>query len=122
MKNITTIFLVAALTACVATETYFPLVDLTDEQTETQYNNDANECRRLVGTQSGAGSGAATGAVGGAILGGLIMAAMGGDSSSIGRVAGAGAVTGAASVGAATYAERVEQVDNCLRGRGYRVL
>src|SRR5690554_6448143 len=105
MKNITTIFLVAALTACTTAQTYFPVVDLTDEQTETQLQNDANECRRLVGTQPGAGEGAASGAVAGALLGGLIMAAMGGDSGSIGRVAGAGAVTGAATVGAGTWTE-----------------
>jgi outer membrane lipoprotein SlyB len=86
----------------------------------TRYEKDLAECQQYAeeidtGTQvakNAAGS-AAVGAAVGAILG---------DRHSAQKLAGVGAVTGAAHGGARASEEQVRVVKNCLRGRGYKVL
>lgn len=121
MKNIIAITMIATLASCAA-QPYMPLVDLADGQTQTQYNDDVNECRRLANTRMSASQGAGAGAIAGALIGGAIMAAMGGNADSIGRVAGAGAVAGAAHGGVEGHQSQAQIMNNCMAGRGYRVL
>ena len=67
------------------------------------------------------GRDAAEGAAGGAIIGG-ILGAIFGDSGTAGRMAGGGAVIGAAGKAGDAEQEKSQGVKNCMRGRGYRVL
>ena len=58
---------------------------------------------------------------GGALIGGLIGAVVG-DSDTVKKGAGVGAITGTARGAAATKRERLRVIKNCLRNRGYSVL
>lgn len=83
-----------------------------------RYKNDLAQCEQIaqqVEQKAGAG------AVGGAIVGGLVGAVIG-DSGTVKRSAGAGAILGGARGTAATHQEKGLVVKNCLRNRGYRVL
>lgn len=84
------------------------------------YQRDLAECRTYADEVSG-GARAATGALGGAVVGGAVGAILG-DSRSAEKLAGVGAVTGAARGGGSAARERSTIVKNCLRGRGYQVL
>ena len=78
---------------------------------EAQYQQDLSDCRAV----------AAEGAAGGAIIGG-ILGAIFGNSGTAGRMAGGGAVIGAAGKAGDAEQEKSQVVKNCMRGRGYRVL
>ncbi len=83
-----------------------------------QYQADIAACEEIA-TQvdQKAGEGAARGA----LVGGLIGAVLG-DSETVMRSAGVGAVAGGAGGAATTEKEKSRVVKNCLRNRGYAIL
>ncbi len=76
---------------------------------EAQYQQDLTDCR------------AVDGSAGGAVISG-ILGAIFGNSGTAGRMAGGGAVIGAAGKAGDAEQEKSQVVKNCVRGRGYRVL
>jgi len=68
---------------------------------EAQYQQDLTDCRAVIG----------------GILGAIF-----GNSGTAGRMAGGGAVIGAAGKAGDAEQEKSQVVKNCMRGRGYRVL
>ena len=87
---------------------------------EAQYQQDLTDCR-AVADEVSTGRDAAEGAAGGAVIGG-ILGAIFGNSGTAGRMAGGGAVIGAAGKAGDAEQEKSQVVKNCMRGRGYRVL
>ncbi len=87
---------------------------------QAQYQRDLSECEQVAG-QVSTGRDATEGAVGGALVGG-ILGAIFGNSSTAGRMAGGGAVVGAAGKAGDAEREKGQVIRNCMRGRGYRVL
>jgi outer membrane lipoprotein SlyB len=83
-----------------------------------QYEADVAECKEI---SEQVDQKAGTSAVGGVIIGGLI-GAVTGNSGSVQRGAGAGAVIGGAKGAGSTSQERDKVVKNCLRNRGYKIL
>ena len=80
---------------------------------EAQYQQDLSDYRAVADEVS-------TGR-GGAVIGG-ILGAIFGNSGTAGRMAGGGAVIGAAGKAGDAEQEKSQVVKNCMRGRGYRVL
>ena len=105
------------LAACASTDRV-----IVDKQNvdEAQYQQDLSDCRAIA-DQVGTGRDAAEGAVGGALIGG-VLGAIFGNSGTAGRMAGGGAVIGAAGKAGDAEQEKSQVVKNCMRGRGYRVL
>ncbi len=87
---------------------------------QAQYQQDLSECEQ-VASQVSTGRDATEGAVGGAVIGG-ILGAIFGNSGTVGRMAGGGAVVGAAGKAGDAEREKGQVIRNCMRGRGYRVL
>lgn len=94
-----------------------PIVD-TKGVDMTHYQQDLAECQNYA-AQVSTGTAVAKGATGGAAVGAAVGAIAGG---SAGRGAGIGAVTGGAQSARISDREKAQVVNNCLRGRGYRVL
>jgi outer membrane lipoprotein SlyB len=86
----------------------------------SKYRQDLETCREYA-EEVESGSELAQGAVGGAVIGGAVGAILGGRRTAE-KLAGVGAVTGAARGGSSASAEKSQVIKNCLRGRGYRVL
>ncbi|MBF5056185.1 glycine zipper family protein [Alloalcanivorax profundimaris] len=105
------------LAACASTDRV-----IVDKQNvdEAQYQQDLSDCRAIA-DQVGTGRDAAEGAVGGALIGG-VLGAIFGNSGTAGRMAGGGAVVGAAGKAGDAQQEKEQVLKNCMRGRGYRVL
>ena len=105
------------LAACASTDRV-----IVDKQNvdEAQYQQDLSDCRAIA-DQVGTGRDAAEGAVGGALIGG-VLGAIFGNSGTAGRMAGGGAVVGAAGKAVDAQQEKEQVLKNCMRGRGYRVL
>ena len=105
------------LAACASTDRV-----IVDKQNvdEAQYQQDLSDCRAIA-DQVGTGRDAAGGAVGGALIGG-VLGAIFGNSGTAGRMAGGGAVVGAAGKAGDAQQEKEQVLKNCMRGRGYRVL
>ena len=105
------------LAACASTDRV-----IVDKQNvdEAQYQRDLSDCRAIA-DQVGTGRDAAEGAVGGALIGG-VLGAIFGNSGTAGRMAGGGAVVGAAGKAGDAQQEKEQVLKNCMRGRGYRVL
>ncbi len=123
LVNVSLLVASSLLLAACAT-TYTPVVD-TKGINAAKYERDLNECRALADQvdlveDSGTNAliGAGVGAAGGAALG-----AISGDA---GIGAATGAVLGAFGGGGATALKVKERqkniMDNCLKGRGYKVL
>lgn len=85
------------------------------------YNQDLAECRAYAEETSGVGAEAAKGAIGGAVIGGAIGAVVG-TGRTAEKLGGVGAITGGVRGAAASKAEKLKIVKNCLSGRGYKVL
>lgn len=83
------------------------------------YRNDLADCNEYA-DQVSVGANAAAGTIGGGVAYALIGAIVG-DSDTAERLAGAGAVLGAAEGAASGYEEQETVLRNCLRERGYRV-
>ena len=111
-------FLIVAITIALAacSGASGPIID-TKGVDMTQYAQDKAECESYA-QQVSTSSAAAKGAAGGAIVGAAI-GAIGGNA---GRAAGVGAITGGAASANNASGEKTRVVNNCLRGRGYRVL
>ncbi len=105
------------LAACASTDRV--IVDRQNVD-EAQYQRDLSDCRAIA-DQVGTGRDAAEGAVGGALIGG-VLGAIFGNSGTAGRMAGGGAVVGAAGKAGDAQQEKEQVLKNCMRGRGYRVL
>ncbi|MBL7251756.1 glycine zipper family protein [Alcanivorax marinus] len=105
------------LAACASTDRV-----IVDKQNvdEARYQQDLSDCRAIA-DQVGTGRDAAEGAVGGALIGG-VLGAIFGNSGTAGRMAGGGAVVGAAGKAGDAQQEKEQVLKNCMRGRGYRVL
>ncbi len=105
------------LAACASTDRV-----IVDKQNvdEAQYQRDLSDCRAIA-DQVGTGRDAAEGAVGGALIGG-VLGAIFGNPGTAGRMAGGGAVVGAAGKAGDAQQEKEQVLKNCMRGRGYRVL
>ena len=84
---------------------------------EAQYQQDLTNCR-AVADEVSTDRDAAEGAAGGAVIGGILGAIFGNS----GRMAGGGAVIGAAGKAEDVEQEKSQVIKNCMRGRGYRVL
>ena len=84
------------------------------------YRQDLRECRQYANQVNTAQEAATRGAIGAAIGG--VLGAIVGDRHTASKAGGVGAVTGSAR--GAEKAERRKQrvLNNCLRGRGYKVL
>lgn len=85
-----------------------------------KYTEDLQECQYFA-SPYGAGSSAAAGAGAGALFGALLGAAIGGRSA-VGLGARIGAVEGLGGGAVAGVAKQTQIVNNCMMGRGYRVL
>lgn len=83
-----------------------------------RYQSDLAQCQQI---SEQVEHKAAGGAIGGAIVGGLVGAAIG-NTRTVEKAAGAGAVVGGARGASATRQEQLKVVKNCLRHRGYTVL
>jgi hypothetical protein len=122
MRGILCAIIVLTLAACA--QTYEPVVDLKGVD-QNKYQADLAECRAYAEKVSPVGE-AATGAVLGAALGagiGAIAGAAGGDvSTGAGYGAAIGGTAGLAGGGAHGVSGQIEVINNCLRGRGYKVL
>jgi uncharacterized protein YcfJ len=94
-----------------------PIIDPAGVDME-QYEADVAACEEIATqVEQKTGEGAARGA----LVGGLIGAVLG-DSETVVRSAGVGAVAGGAEGQANTEKEKSQVVKNCLRNRGYQVL
>jgi outer membrane lipoprotein SlyB len=115
----TTIFaaMLVAITLVAGCASSGPVIDPAGVDMQ-QYETDVAECEAI---SDQVDQKAGTSAVGGAIIGGLI-GAVTGNSGSVQRGAGAGAVIGGAKGAGSTSQERDKVVKNCLRNRGYKIL
>lgn len=86
----------------------------------SKYEQDLETCKQYA-EEVETGSEVAKGAAGGAVIGGAVGAILGGRRSAE-KLAGVGAVTGAARGGSGASSSKSQVTKNCLRGRGYRVL
>lgn len=98
---------------------YRPVVDTVGVDMR-RYEADLRDCQNYA-QQVNPAEHAAVGAVGGVILG-AVLGAMLGNRHSAGQVAGAYGVIGAAGGGAEGAAAQRNIINNCMMGRGYRVL
>ena len=117
-KLVLSLIVLSTIVGCRATDDR-PIVDMQGINI-AQYNIDLMDCQAYA-DEVEAGRQVARGAVGGAVVGGAVGAVVG-NSDTVQRTAGAGAVVGAARGAQGAIFERERVIRNCLRGRGYRVL
>lgn len=94
-----------------------PIID-TKGVDMARYRRDLSECQTYA-QQVSTGTAVGKGAAGGAAVGAAVGAIAGGD---LAKGAGIGAVTGGAESARISDREKADVVNNCLRGRGYKVL
>lgn len=130
-KIVTFTFILSCLllTACAQMGGYTPVVDtrVNSPQANANLNRDLQECQVLAEQVSGstvrkAGIGAGVGALGGAAAGAVIGAIGGnaGTGAAIGAVTGV--IGGAAQQGISSDSDYKNAYNNCMRGRGHRIL
>ncbi len=108
---------IIAAAGCASGNRYNPIIDPAGVDMGL-YQADLAECAQLAEqVEQKTGEGAAGGAVVGALIGAML-----GDSDTVKRSAGVGAVSGGAKGAQATRLEKDRVVKNCLRNRGYKVL
>ena len=117
MKKTIAAILIATMFAGCAT--HVPVID-TKGVNMNSYNTDLTECQQFA-TQVDPASTAAGGAAMGAIFGALLGAAIGGRAGA-GFGAKIGAVDGAGAGVAGGASKQIGIVNNCMIGRGYKVL
>jgi hypothetical protein len=117
MKKILAIGLIAALASGCAT--HQPVVD-TKGVDMNAYTVDLAECQKYAEQINPAGT-AAAGAGAGALFGALLGAAIGGRGSA-GYGARIGAAQGVGAGAAGGAGKQIQIINNCMSGRGYRVL
>ncbi len=122
MRNVFAVFLaVFVLGSCAGADPFDHsglIIDMKNVDYRA-YRNDLADCNEYA-DQVSIGSYAAAGAVGGAAAYAVIGAVVG-NSDTAERLAGAGAVLGAAEAAADGYKEQETVLRNCLRERGYKV-
>ena len=122
MKTTAALLAIAMLAGCATTPTlYTPIIDMQTVSDQAQYNSDLYQCQQYA-NQIDAARGAAAGAVLGAVIGvgvGLLFGLRGKD---LAQVAGVGALSGGVNVAAEADRSVVQIVNNCMAGRGYKVL
>ena len=116
------VLVMAMLAGCVTTPTmYAPVIDMQTVSDTSQYTSDLTACQQYA-SQIDAARGAATGAVLGAVIGvgvGLLFGLRG---QALAQVAGVGALSGGVNVAAEAGRSVIQIVNNCMAGRGYKVL
>ena len=124
MKTTVALLVSAALVSACATPVhtnYRPVVDTKGVDMNT-FETDLNECRAYSTQVMNEQQSAATGAVAGAVFGAAIGALLGVRGRDLSGLAGATALTGAASGAGHSYQSQTDIVKSCLAQRGYRVL
>lgn len=116
MKIICSLFIIFAVSGCASKKVIIDRegVDM------SKFEQDLQACSQYA-EEVESGSEVAKGAVGGAAIGGAVGAILGGRRTAE-KLAGVGAVTGAARGGSGASMEKSHVIKNCLRGRGYKVL
>lgn len=116
MKLICSLLIIFAVSGCASKKVIIDKegVDM------SKYEQDLEACKQYA-EEVETGSAVGKSAVGGAVVGGAVGAILGGRRTAE-KLAGVGAVTGAARGGSSSSSEKSQVVKNCLRGRGYRVL
>jgi len=116
MKINFAILLLVSVTACASHKVIIERegVDM------AKYERDLDACKQYA-EEVDSGAEVGKSALGGAVVGGAVGAILGGRRSAE-RLAGVGAVTGAAHGAGSAGREKNTVVKNCLRGRGYKVL
>lgn len=124
LSAITTLFGTALLLSACASQNYQPVIDTKGVKMD-KYQNDLAECRRLADQVDVAGDtatdtaiGAVAGAAGGALLGAITGNA--GTGAAIGAAAGGIGGAGTGAIGSNQRQKNI--INNCLKGRGYKVL
>lgn len=122
MKKIVSVIMALSLTGCAGKVLYQPVID--DKKVDmSAYHGDLKECQDLAQKSY---NDALTGAIILGILGATAGSAIGSPVGLGNEYAAMGAAAGAATGAGAGYASDVskerEIVDNCLKGRGYKVL
>lgn len=123
MKNLTILCVAIAISGCAAT-TYRPIVDMKDVKRLT-YETDLIECKEYaerVNPYSEGALGAVTGTVVGLTTFGVAKGLGLAGGATIAHAGGIGATAGAAYGGAKGVWSQYDVVDNCLVGRGYKLL
>jgi hypothetical protein len=87
-----------------------------------KYSQAVRECRYVADGSSNTAVGVGKSAAMAGLVGGAAALALGGNSSDMGRAAGATALAGAVGGGMRASNDRKIVMRNCLRSRGYRVL
>ena len=125
MKTTAAVLAIAMLAGCATVPTtYTPVIDtqeIVTDDAKAKYWQDLIQCRQYA-NQIDAARGAAAGAVLGAVIGvgvGLLFGLRGKD---LAQVAGVGALSGGVNVAAEAGRSVVQIVNNCMAGRGYKVL
>lgn len=113
---ITAVALLALLSGCA---THVPVID-TKGVDMNAYTTDLGECQKYA-EQINPAANAAGGAAAGAIFGALLGAAIGGRGAA-GYGAGIGAAQGTGYGAAGGAGKQIAIINNCMSGRGYRVL
>lgn len=115
-KTLAAVTALALLSGCA---THVPVID-TKDVNMTTYRNDLTECQAFA-EQVNPVATAAGGAAAGAVFGALLGAAIGGRGAA-GYGAGVGAAQGTGYGAAGGASKQVSIINNCMTGRGYRVL
>ena len=122
MKTTAAVLAIAMLAGCATVPTtYTPVIDTQRVSDPAQYQTDLYQCQQYA-NQIDAARGAAAGAVLGAVIGvgvGLLFGLRG---QALAQVAGVGALSGGVNVAAEAGRSVVQIVNNCMAGRGYKVL
>lgn len=131
MKKIAAVSLAALMLAGCAQNvgnryTYEPVVDVkASGKSQQEYLTDLDECQQLAAQRDGTGeavAGAIAGALLGAALGGIVGHAYGAPQHGMAYGAGMGGIAAGAKGAAAGHQNQQSIVQNCLAGRGYRVV
>lgn len=105
---------------------YQPVVDVkASGKTHDEYLTDLDECQQLAAQRDGTGEAVASaiaGALLGAALGGIVGHAYGAPQHGMAYGAGMGGIAAGAKGAAAGHQNQQSIVQNCLAGRGYRVV
>jgi outer membrane lipoprotein SlyB len=126
-KTLTALTLSVVLAGCAAnTREQVPgagnIVIDTNGVDMVKYSQAVRECRYMADGSSNTAVGAGKSAVMAGLIGGGAALALGGNSSDMGKAAGASALAGAVGGGMKASSEKNMVMRNCLRSRGYRVL
>ena len=131
MKKIAAVSLAALMLGACAQNvngryTYEPVIDVkASGKSQQEYLVDLDECQQLAAQRDGTGeavAGALAGALLGAALGGIVGHAYGAPQHGMAYGAGMGGITAGAKSAAAGHGNQQSIVQNCLAGRGYRVV